>query len=122
MKIRINKQNKDAYIKTLTDSLVRFIDFCNKSNDDKYVPYRDIAEDVLVNYNKISLNVLQFCFDVKNIDCIVYPSNMLRVMYAFRDYVYNGKELLSIYEQQEKSKKYHHFDFSVKKPKTLTNI
>ena len=124
IKIRINKHNKDEYISTLTESLERFIKYCNEyeNGNDKYTYYKNMAENILSNYNSIALNVLQFCFDVKNIGRNVYPGSMLRAMYDFRDYAYDNLELLSIGKQQEKAKNYVHFDFSVKKPKTLIDI
>ncbi len=125
MKIRINKYNKDAYINTLCESLKRFIDFCNSYEDNRtYTYYKSMAEKLLSgDYNNISLNVLQFCFEPEYVNTTIYPEKMLHSLYSFRDYAYNTDiQLLSIQEQQERAKNYIHFDFSIKRPKILKEI
>ena len=124
MKIRINKYNKEDYINTLTDSLNRFITYCNQYPDNKKYTYcQSIAESLLTNYNEIALNILQFCFDVQYVGKEIFPAKMLNCMHAFKEYVFNkDKELLTLEQQQEMARNYIHFDFSVKKPKTLMDI
>lgn len=130
MKIRINSNNKQNYIKTLKESLERFLNYCNDYPEEKeYNYYKNIAEIILKEYQNISLNILQFCFGPENIGETIYPNKTLEALYRFRDYCfnydYNSKQYIFIndlQEQQQKAKNYIHFDFSVKKPKTLKDI
>lgn len=130
MKIRINSNNKQNYIKTLKESLERFLNYCNDYFEEKeYNYYKNIAEIILKEYQNISLNILQFCFEPENIGDTIYPNKTLEVLYRFRDYCfnydYNSKQYVFIndlQEQQQKAKNYIHFDFSVKRPKTLKDI
>lgn len=130
MKIRINSNNKQNYIKTLKESLERFLNYCNDYFEEKeYNYYKNIAEIILKEYQNISLNILQFCFEPENIGKTIYPNKTLEALYRFRDYCfnydYNSKQYVFIndlQEQQQKAKNYIHFDFSVKRPKTLKDI
>jgi len=129
MKIRINSNNKQDYIKTLKESLERFINYCNDYPGEKeYNYYKNIAEIILKEHQNISLNILQFCFEPENIGKTIYPNKTLEALYRFRDYCFNydnSKQYIFIndlQEQQQKAKNYIHFDFSVKRPKTLKDI
>lgn len=130
MKIRINSNNKQDYIKTLIESLERFINYCNDYFEEKeYNYYKNIAEIILKEYQNISLNILQFCFEPEHIGNTIYPNKTLESLYRFRDYCfnydYNSKQYIFIndlQEQQQKAKNYIHFDFSVKRPKTPKDI
>lgn len=130
MKIRINSNNKQNYIKTLKESLERFLNYCNDYFEEKeYNYYKNIAEIILKEYQNISLNILQFCFEPENIGKTIYPNKTLEALYRFRDYCfnydYNSKQYIfitNLQEQQQKAKNYVHFDFSVKRPKTLKDI
>lgn len=130
MKIRINSNNKQDYIKTLIESLERFINYCNDYPEEKeYNYYKNMAEIILKEYQNISLNILQFCFEPEYIEDTIYPNKTLESLYRFRDYCfnydYNNKQYIFIsdpQEQQQKAKNYIHFNFSVKRPKTLKDI
>lgn len=130
MKIRINSNNKQDYIKTLKESLERFLNYCNDYFEEKeYNYYKNIAEIILKEYQNISLNILQFCFEPEHIGNTIYPNKTLESLYRFRDYCfnydYNSKQYIFIndlQEQQQKAKNYIHFDFSVKRPKTPKDI
>lgn len=130
MKIRINSNNKQDYIKTLIESLERFINYCNDYPEEKeYNYYKNMAEIILKEYQNISLNILQFCFEPEHIGNTIYPNKTLKSLYRFRDYCfnydYNSKQYIFIndlQEQQQKAKNYIHFDFSVKRPKTPKDI
>ena len=130
MKIRINSNNKQNYIKTLIESLERFMNYCNDYPEEKeYNYYKNIAEIILKEYQNISLNILQFCFEPEHIGNTIYPNKTLESLYRFRDYCfnydYNSKQYIFIndlQEQQQKAKNYIHFDFSVKRPKTPKDI
>ena len=130
MKIRINSNNKQDYIKTLKESLERFINYCNDYPEEKECNYyKNMAEIILKEYQNISLNILQFCFEPEHIGNTIYPNKTLESLYRFRDYCfnydYNGKQYIFIndlQEQQQKAKNYIHFDFSVKRPKTPKDI
>lgn len=130
MKIRINSNNKQDYIKTLIESLERFINYCNDYPEEKeYNYYKNMAEIILKEYQNISLNILQFCFEPEHIGNTIYPNKTLESLYRFRDYCfnydYNSKQYIFIndlQEQQQKAKNYIHFDFSVKRPKTPKDI
>jgi len=129
MKIRINSNNKQGYIKTLIESLKRFINYCNDYPEEKeYNYYKNMAEIILKEYQNISLNILQFCFEPENIGKTIYPNKTLEALYRFRDYCFNydnSKQYVfinNLQEQQQKAKNYIHFDFSVKRPKTLKDI
>lgn len=129
MKIRIGSNNKQDYIKTLIESLERFINYCNDYPEEKeYNYYKNIAEIILKEYQNISLNILQFCFEPEYMGDTIYPNKTLEALYRFRDYCFNydnSKQYIFIndlQEQQQKAKNYIHFDFSVKRPKTLKDI
>lgn len=130
MKIRINSNNKQDYIKTLIESLERFINYCNDYPEEKeYNYYKNMAEIILKEYQNISLNILQFCFEPEYIGDTIYPNKTLESLYRFRqfcfNYDYNSKQYIFIndlQEQQQKAKNYIHFNFSVKRPKTLKDI
>lgn len=129
MKIRINSNNKQDYIKTLIESLERFVNYCNDYPEEKeYNYYKNIAEIILKEHQNISLNILQFCFEPENIGKTIYPNKTLEALYRFRDYCFNydnSKQYIFIndlQEQQQKAKNYIHFDFSVKRPKTIKDI
>jgi hypothetical protein len=131
MKIGINKYNKDAYINTLCESLRMFIGFCNGYTDNlQYNNYKTLAETILNEYNNICLHVFEFCFNSNEvIGNTIYPEKMLHALYSFRDYCFNWdaekREYIfepDINKQKEKTKNYIHFDFSVKRPKTLKEV
>lgn len=129
MKIRINSNNKQDYIKTLIESLERFVNYCNDYPEEKeYNYYKNIAEIILKEHQNISLNILQFCFEPEYMGDTIYPNKTLEALYRFRDYCFNydnSKQYIFIndlQEQQQKAKNYIHFDFSVKRPKTLKDI
>lgn len=131
MKIGINKYNKDTYINTLCESLKRFISYCNDYSDNtEYNRYKPLAETILNEYNNICLHVFEFCFNSNEvIGSEIYPNKMLHALYSFREYCFNwdaDKKVYifepDIFKQNEKAKNYIHFDFSVKKPKTLKEV
>jgi len=123
MKIRIDASNKEQYINTLTEGLKRFLNYCNDyPHDTTYTQLKYLAEIMLKDYNKISLNILQFCLPIEYINDTIYPAKMLEVLYQLFRYAIHDGELLSLKDQQSKAKHYVHFDFSVKRPKTLDQI
>jgi hypothetical protein len=122
--------NKFLNAECVTVNGIGFKEYCEIA---EYLRYSKIAKDLLENYDKICTNVLAFCYGVEESREKVYPVKMLRMLYDFRDYVYHcnidkkdflnmNVELLSLEEQNLRAKNYIHFDFSVKKIKTLNNI
>jgi hypothetical protein len=82
-----------------------------------------MAETILQYYNDISLNILEFCFGSEYIGETIYPAKTLETLYRFRDFCFNYNIFTSdLVEQQEKARNYVHFDFSVKRPKTLKDL
>lgn len=128
MKIAINQTNVLMYNSQLEEALDRYIEFCVETDDVEYRDYLKMARWVRENYHtKIALHILNFA----NVEYFlsskpVYPGMVKHSLYYIRDYVFNGftstQTPLTLEQQNEKSRNYIHFDFSVKKVKTISDI
>lgn len=138
MKITITKANKEEYVSSLNESLDRFIVFATNNSTkevefkgemhivpNEYGRYIDLARHLKDNLNNVCLHVHNACYDSDLINEVVYPAKMLQCLYDYRYYCYGNRienvndNFQSLEEQNINTKNYVHFDFSVKKIKTL---
>jgi hypothetical protein len=129
MKITINSNNKNQYIEKVKESIKRFLTFCNEYPEEyNYNSYKDMAQFTYDNLeSKIALHVLNFSIPTEDIlNNTIYPGKMIQMLYNIRQYVFNNStdinNYLNLQQQNEATKNYIHFDFSVKKIKTLNDI
>jgi len=120
----INKGNVISYNTQLEAALDRYIKVRVEAGETDCV---DMARWVKKNYkDSIALHILNFSDVTYFLDNkTVYPATVQHFLYYISDYVFNRgniKDVLSLAEQNEKSRKYIHFDFSVKKTQTINDI
>jgi len=131
MKQLITKANVESYCKVLEESLDKFISFCEDYPEDiGKCQYLWMAKWVKGNYkDKIGLHILSFAssgtpyfLDGKP----AYPCQTMQFIYDIRMYVFDNyaqeREPLSLAEQNRLSKEHVHFDFSVRKVKTINDL
>lgn len=143
----ITSHNKEGYIKTLTDALDRFITFSDRFGISReksfekfkageemdfemiaYYEYGYMARHLRDNLEEICLHVHAFSFSPDQIGETIYPEPMIKSLYRYRQFCYGNRHLepennfMTLEEQNEQTKNYVHFDFGVKKPKTLKDI
>lgn len=141
MKITINKFNNEEYIKSLNESLDRFIAYAEKFGTkeiefkgemhivpDKFGKHLDLALHLKDNLDNICLHVHNSCYDSNLIGDNVYPGKMLECLNNYRYFCYGNKvdnphiNFESLENQNNNTKNYVHYNFSVKKIKTLKDI
>lgn len=116
----------DNMEKYLEESKGRVEEFIEEHNIDmeewmkqkKYYDYKYIAADILNHIDGIHQNIIEVFIEPE----INYPTNVLEWMYYIRFFCYGDNkkgEFLSLPDQNERLKKYPHFDVSMKKPKCL---
>ena len=108
--------------KNLEESLIKYIDY-NKKYHFKNIEI-EIAQDILLNIKKICTHIHDFCF---NYDEVLYPGKMKNIIKKYILFCYECDfkykpyshtfTLLDSEEQNNRTRKYIHFDFSVKKIK-----
>lgn len=131
MKQLITKANVEVYCETLEKSIDQFISYCEEYPKHlEYYQYLWMAKWVKDNYkDKIALHILSFAssrtpyfLDGKP----AFPGQTLHFIYDIRMYVFDNyareREPLSLLDQNRLSKEHIHFDFSVRKPKTISTI
>lgn len=141
MKITITKVNKEEYEKSLTESLERFIAYAEEHGTkevkfegkmhkvpDQYGQHIELAKHLKDNLNNICLHVHNYCYDSGLIGEVIYPGKMMDSIHNYRHSCYRNREenpeknFLSLEEQNKYTKEYVHFDFSVKRIKTLASL
>jgi len=130
MKQLITKANAESYCKMLEESLDKFISYCEEYPAyTKYTIHYLPARWIKQNYkDKIALHILSFAssgtphfLDGKP----AFVGQTLDFMQHVEWFIFTFNEArspLSLTEQNELSKKYVHFDFSVKKVKTINDL
>ena len=84
----------------------------------KYYDYKHIATDILNHIDDIHQKIIEVFIEPE----MKYPAKVLEWMYDFRFFCYGDDikgKFLSLPEQNERLKKYPHFDVSMKRPKCL---
>ena len=84
----------------------------------KYYDYKHISTDILNHIDDIHQKIIEVFIEPE----MEYPAKVLEWMHNFRFFCYGDNikgEFLSLTDQNEMLKKYHHFDISMKKPKCL---
>jgi hypothetical protein len=133
----INKNNKELFISTLKDGLDTFLKFVEELGTPEtaykygcleHYRYRELAKHLRDHLDDIALHVHGFCFNPQRIGEELFPRDILHILYDYRTFCYNDrvndpeKNFQSLEEQNDNTKNYVHFDFSVKKIKTLKDI
>ena len=94
------------------------IDMKEWTEQKKYYDYKHIASDILSHIDEIHQKVIEVFISPEE----KYPGKVLECMYEFSFFCYGDDtkgKFLSLSEQNERLKKYPHFDVSMKKPKCL---
>lgn len=122
MRITLTKANKESYRAKLAESLDRFIGYASGTSHFEYRQYAELAKHLRENIDNIAVHIHNFCFDTRYIDEeTVYPREMLRCLYDYRYFCYKNRvenpaeNFCTLEEQNEASRNYVHFDFSVKR-------
>jgi hypothetical protein len=126
MKILINSVNAAKYCSVLEKSLDKFIEYCKSYPGSlRYTAYMSMALWVKEHYkDSIALHILNFA-DAQNFltsEDAIFPSKTLEFLYSIGNYVFDEVRALSLEEQNMKSREYVHFDFSVKRIKTINDL
>lgn len=90
--------------------------------------HKELAEHLYNHLDEIGLHIHEFCFPISHIGTTVYPGKMMDILHQYRKFCYKNsfenpeKNFCSLEEQNEQARNYVHFDFSVKKIKTLKDL
>ena len=120
VRITITKYNKEEYRATLLESLDRFIAYAGHTDVFEYRQYLPLAEHLKAHIDDVAVHIHNFCFNSDNTGKEVYPRELLRSLYDYRYFCYKNRvdnpdeNFCTLEEQNEYSRNYVHFDFSVK--------
>jgi len=130
----MNKYNAQLYEYLIYKVFDAYIEQAKDLKDDmrtKYEPYAWYARHLIDNLDTIYIKILETWLPfkgLKELDCwneLAKKREML-IHYQKHCFEYRGRpgvyRFLSLAEQNEKAKKYVHYDFSAKKPKSFGEV
>jgi hypothetical protein len=104
-------------------NLQNCLNYLDGHESDKYY-YRDYRNSIklfLDNYDKVALHIIGFIFDFVHEHSYSPYEIKHRVSHMNMFCIKDGK-FLDLFEQNEQSKKYPHYDFSIKRLSKLLNV